>query len=313
MIMSTLYISHDAFLLHDTGEWHPECADRMRAITQELSGERFQNLIFVEAPLATREQITRVHPERYFDYLEKNRPLEDTVTVDGGDTVMSPGTWEAALRAVGAGVYAVDEVMQGRAKNAFCKVRPPGHHAEIEKANGFCFFNNAAVAAFHAKAAHGAERVAVVDFDVHHGNGTQAIFWSHPSMFYASTHQMPLFPGTGSLSERGVAGNIVNAPLRAGDGGAEFREACESVILPALRAHAPDLIIVSAGFDAHRSDPLANINLVEADYAWVTRKLTEVARERCGGRLVSMLEGGYDLTSLSRSVAAHVQVLLEAF
>jgi acetoin utilization deacetylase AcuC-like enzyme len=311
--MSTLYITHESFLDHDTGEWHPERPDRLRAIERELSKERFQNLHHVQAPVATREQIQRAHPERYFDFLERKRPQDDLITLDGGDTIMSPGSWEAALRAAGAGIQAVDEVMRGEASNAFCKVRPPGHHAEIERPNGFCLFNNAAVAAFHAQAAHGAERVAVVDFDVHHGNGTQAIFWSHPSLFYASTHQMPLFPGTGSLSERGETGNIVNAPLRAGDGSMEFREAFESVILPALRRHAPDLIIVSAGFDGHRSDPLANINLVEEDYAWVTRKLLDVAGERCGGRLVSLLEGGYDLTALSRSVAAHVQALLETF
>ncbi len=310
--MSTLYITHDAFLDHDTGDWHPERPDRMKAIDRALSDERFQNLHRLEAPEATREQIVRAHPERYFDFLESSRPKSELISLDGGDTIMSEGTWEAALRAAGAGIQAVNEVMQGLASNAFCLVRPPGHHAEIEKANGFCLFNNAAIAAFHAHAAYGAERVAVVDFDVHHGNGTQSIFWSHPSFFYASSHQMPLFPGTGSLTERGESGNIVNAPLRAGDGSDQFREAYESVILPSLRRHAPDLIIVSAGFDGHRSDPLANINLVEQDYAWVTRKLAEVARERCGGRLVSLLEGGYDLTALSRSVAVHVQALLEA-
>jgi acetoin utilization deacetylase AcuC-like enzyme len=223
--MSTLYITHDAFLNHDTGEWHPERADRLRAIEHALSDEKFQNLQRDAAPLGTMEQIARAHPQRYFEILEKNRPERDAVTLDGGDTVMSPGTWEAALRAVGAGVLAVDEVMTGRVKNAFCAVRPPGHHAEIAKAMGFCFFNSVAVAALHAQAVHGAERVAVVDFDVHHGNGTQAIFWARPSLFYASTHQMPLFPGTGSVSERGETGNIANAPLRAGDGVGEFREA----------------------------------------------------------------------------------------
>src|SRR5208282_2989775 len=192
--MSTLYITHDAFLDHDTGDWHPERADRLRAIEKALAHERFQNLHHVQAPQATREQIVRAHPERYFDFIEKSRPWQDLISLDGGDTIMSPGSWEAALRAAGAGIQAVDEVMQGLASNALCGVRPPGHHAEIEKANGFCLFNNAAIAAFHAKAAYGAERVAVVDFDVHHGNGTQAIFWSHPSLLYASTHQMPLFP-----------------------------------------------------------------------------------------------------------------------
>jgi acetoin utilization deacetylase AcuC-like enzyme len=311
--MSTLYITHDAFLDHDTGEWHPERPERMRAVEKALAAEKFQNLQRAEAPVATAGQIERAHSARYFEFLQKNRPEHDFIALDGGDTIMSPGTWEAVLRAAGAGVYAVDEVMQVRASNAFCGVRPPGHHAEIAKAMGFCLLNSAAIAAFHAQAVHGAERVAVVDFDVHHGNGTQAIFWSHPSLFYASTHQMPLFPGTGSVSERGETGNIVNAPLRAGDGGKEFREAFESVILPALRNHAPDLIIVSAGFDAHRADPLGNINLVEDDFGWVTRKLVDVARERCGGRLVSMLEGGYDLGALGRSVAVHVQTLMEAY
>src|SRR5271165_2956990 len=176
--MSTLYISHDAFMGHDTGEWHPERPDRMKAIERALSHERFQLLHHVEAPAATREQICRAHPERYFDFLERNRPKADLISLDGGDTIMSPGTWEAALRGTGAGILAVDEVMQRKASNAFCRVRPPGHHAETARANGFCLFNNAAVAAFHAQAVHGTERVAVVDFDVHHGNGTQDIFWS---------------------------------------------------------------------------------------------------------------------------------------
>ncbi len=311
--MTTLQITHNAFLRHDTGEWHPERPERLKAIERALSSARFQNLITVEAPLATLDQVARAHPRAYVDLLEKRQPKSDLIALDEGDTIVSPGSWEAALRSAGGAIYAVDEVMRGRATNAFCTVRPPGHHAEIAKAMGFCLFNNAAVAAFHAMAAHGAERVAVADFDVHHGNGTQAIFWSHPALMYASTHQMPLFPGTGSITERGESDNIVNCPLRAGDGGPQFREAFESVILPALRRHAPDLIIVSAGFDGHRSDPLGNINLVEDDYAWVTQKLIDVARERCGGRLVSVLEGGYDLTALGRSAAAHVQTLLEAF
>jgi len=311
--MSTLLVTHSAFLNHDTGEWHPERADRIRAIERALSHPSFQDLLTVEAPLATPEQIVRCHPRAYFDFLETHQPKTELVPLDDGDTMLSPGSWEAALRSAGAAVYAVDEVMQKRATNAFCLARPPGHHAEVAKAMGFCLFNNAAVAAFHAKAAHGAERVAVVDFDVHHGNGTQAIFWNHPDMFYASTHQMPLFPGTGGITERGEANNICNAPLRAGDGGDEFREAFESVVLPSLRRFSPDLVIISAGFDAHRSDPLANLNLTEADYQWVTRKLVDVARERNGGRVVSVLEGGYDLSALGSSAAAHVKILLESF
>jgi acetoin utilization deacetylase AcuC-like enzyme len=310
--MATLYITHDAFLEHDTGEWHPERAERIKAIDNVLSGEAFQNLHRVEAPQATREQIMRAHPESHYDFLERAAPKIEIIPLDDGDTMMSPGSWNAALRSVGAGIQAVDEVMQGLAANAFCLVRPPGHHAEPTKPYGFCLFNNAAIAAFHAQAVYGAERVAVVDFDLHHGNGTQAMFWAKPDCFYASTHQMPLFPGTGSIAERGEKGNIVNAPLRAGDGSMEFRDAYESVILPALRLHRPDLIIISAGFDAHRADPLGNLNLIDGDYGWVTRKLIDVARERCGGRIVSMLEGGYDLAALSRSVGVHVQALLEA-
>ncbi len=310
--MSTLYITHDAFLEHDTGEWHPERPERIKAIDNVLSGETFQNLQRVEAPQATREQIVRAHPGSHYEFLERAQPKLEIIPLDDGDTVMSPGTWNAALRSVGAGIQGVDEVMQGLAANAFCLVRPPGHHAEPTKPYGFCLFNNAAIAAFHAQAVYGAERVAVVDFDLHHGNGTQAMFWAKPDCFYASTHQMPLFPGTGSIAERGEKGNIVNAPLRAGDGSMEFREAYELVILPALRAHRPDLIVISAGFDAHRADPLGNLNLIDDDYGWVTRKLIDVARERCGGRIVSLLEGGYDLAALARSVGVHVQALLEA-
>ena len=310
--MATLYITHEAFLEHDTGEWHPERAERIKAIDNVLSGETFQNLHRVEAPLAGREHIVRAHPESYFEFLERTQPKIEIVPLDDGDTLMSPGTWNAALRSVGAGIQAVDEVMQGLATNAFCLIRPPGHHAEPDKAHGFCLFNNVAIAAFHAQAVYGAERVAVVDFDVHHGNGTQTMFWSKPGCFYASTHQMPLFPGTGSIAERGETGIIVNMPLRAGDGSFEFRDAYESVILPALRSHRPDLIVVSAGFDAHRADPLANLNLIDDDFGWITRKLTDVARECCNGRIVSMLEGGYDLAALSRSVGVHVQGLLEA-
>jgi acetoin utilization deacetylase AcuC-like enzyme len=227
------------------------------------------------------------------------------------DTVLSQGSWEAALRAVSAGLLAVDEVMGGRAANAFCQVRPPGHHAETDRAMGFCFFNNIAIAAHYARKAHGAERIAVVDFDVHHGNGTQDIFWNDKDLFFASTHQMPLYPGTGSLSETGV-GNICNAPLRPGDGGDSFREAFETRILPALHDFSPDLILVSAGFDAHRDDPLANLELVEADFAWATQRLVEAAHRQAGGRLVSMLEGGYNLAALARSVAVHVKVLMDA-
>ena len=228
-----------------------------------------------------------------------------------GDTVASPGTWEAARRAVGAGLDAVDLVMTGKATNAFCQVRPPGHHAESHRAMGFCFFNNVAIAAHYARAKHGAERIAVVDFDVHHGNGTQEIFWSDKDLFYGSTHQMPLYPGTGALRETGV-GNIFNAPLRAGDGRERFEEAFRSRILEPLHNFSPDVILISAGFDAHHRDPLAGLRLVEQDFQWATDSLAEAARRHGNGRIVSMLEGGYDLTGLAQSAAAHVKALLDA-
>jgi len=237
-------------------------------------------------------------------------PKRDHKMLDS-DTIVSPGSWEAALRATGASIYAVDRVMAGDADNAFCAVRPPGHHAEPSRAMGFCLFNGVAIAALHARATHGAERVAVVDFDVHHGNGTQAAFWSERDLFYGSTHQMPLFPGTGALDETGV-GNIFNAPLKPGDDGDEFRVAYETRILPALDAFAPDFLLVSAGFDAHLKDPLAQLRMVEADFAWVTGKLLEAAEKHCKGRLISTLEGGYDLDALASSAAIHVETLMGA-
>jgi acetoin utilization deacetylase AcuC-like enzyme len=225
---------------------------------------------------------------------------------------MSPGSFEAALRATGGAVHAVDAVMTGRAANGFVAVRPPGHHAELARPMGFCLFNHVAVAARHAQRKHGAERVAIVDFDVHHGNGSQAIFWDDPTVMYCSTHQMPLFPGTGAKSERGEHDNIVNAPLRAGDGGPVFREAFEAVILPQLKNFSPDLVVISAGFDAHQRDPLANLTLVEDDFDWVTKKLMDVANATAKGRVVSLLEGGYDLEGLANSAAAHVGALMLA-
>ncbi len=312
--MSSLLITHPNFVNHDTGPGHPERADRMRAIDRALSAPGFERLVRAEAPLRDDVEgvIALAHPRAYINGLKADRPAlgGELVRLDP-DTVMSPGTWDAAMRAVGAGLMAVDAVMTGQHANAFCQVRPCGHHAETARAMGFCLFDNVAIAGLYARQRYGAERIAVVDFDVHHGNGTQDIFWSDKDLYFASTHQMPLFPGTGALSERGV-GNIVNAPLRPGDGGAQFREAFQSQILPSLKNFSPDLILISAGFDAHEDDPLANLRLKEEDFRWVTLQVAEVAHKHCHGRLVSMLEGGYDLRALARSVAVHVDGLLEA-
>jgi acetoin utilization deacetylase AcuC-like enzyme len=307
--MTTLLVTHPACLNHLTPPGHPERPDRLRAIEQALEDERFQALAREQAPLATIEMITLCHPADYVEEIRDASPKEGMVRLDA-DTSMSPGTFEAVLRAVGGAAMATDEVMTGKAQNAFCAMRPPGHHAETVRPMGFCFFNTAAIIARHAQKRHGAERVAVVDFDVHHGNGSQEIFWSDPTVMYGSTHEMPLYPGTGAPSERGLHNNIVNAPLRAGDGGERFREAFETVILPRVSAFSPDFLVISAGFDAHMRDPLANLKLLEPDFAWATVKLMEIADATAKGRIVSVLEGGYDLQGLSRSAAAHVTALM---
>jgi acetoin utilization deacetylase AcuC-like enzyme len=307
--MTTLLLSHPACLDHLNPMGHPERPDRIRAIERALEHEKFQGLAREQAPMASLEMIALAHPLDYVEQVREAAPKEGMVRLDA-DTTMSPGTFEAVMRAAGGAVQAVDEVMTGKIANAFVATRPPGHHAETATPMGFCLFNNAAIAARHAQKQHGAERVAIVDFDVHHGNGSQDIFWNDATVMYCSTHQMPLYPGTGAVSERGNKNTIVNAPLRPGDGGDEFRDAVETVILPRLEGFAPDLIIISAGFDAHMRDPLANLNFLEPDYTWVTQKLMEVADHRAKGRVVSLLEGGYDLEGLSRSVAAHVTALM---
>ena len=310
--MPTALITHQACLDHDMGEHHPECPDRLRAVLAALEAEEFADLLRESAPQATKEQLTRVHPADYVDAILSIRPAEhETVQLDA-DTAMSHGSAEAALRAAGAAVAAVDAVMEGWARAAFAATRPPGHHAEPARPMGFCMFNNAAVAALHARARWGIQRVAVVDFDVHHGNGTQAMFAADPDLFYASSHQHPCYPGTGAASERGTANNIVNAPLRPGSDGTAFRAAWSNIILPELDRFAPGLLIVSAGFDAHKADPLAQLRLETTDYAWITQELLGIAAVHCNGRLVSCLEGGYDLHALAASAAAHVRTLMQA-
>ena len=307
--MSTLLITHPASLNHLNGAGHPERPDRIRAIESALEQEKFQTLAREQAPLADLETVALCHPIEYVEEIRDAAPKEGQVQLDA-DTSMSPGTWEAALRAVGGATRAVDEVLGKKAANAFIAQRPPGHHAETVRPMGFCIFNQAAITARYAQKKHGIHRAAVVDFDVHHGNGTQEIFWSDATLMYCSTHQMPLYPGTGAVNERGDHDNIVNAPLRPGDGGEQFKAAMETRILPRLQAFGPELIIISAGFDAHIRDPLANLQLVEEDFAWATRKIMDVADKTAQGRVVSVLEGGYDLEGLSKSAAAHVTALI---
>lgn len=307
--MTTRLYTHPVFLRHLTPPGHPERPDRLRAIARVLEHHIFSTLDRVEAPMADEAALLYAHPQAYVDKVRAAIPEEGLTRIDA-DTSASPESWAAALTAVGAANAAVDDVFSGRADNVFVAARPPGHHAERSRAMGFCLFNNAAIAARHAQKAHGAERVAVVDWDVHHGNGTQDIFWDDPSVLYCSTHQMPLYPGTGAASETG-AGNIVNAPLPPRSGSKAFREAFLSRILPAIDAFRPDLIIISAGFDAHHRDPLAELELGEEDFGWATAEVMERAVRWSAGRLVSLLEGGYDLEGLALSVAAHVGRLMK--
>lgn len=305
--MTTLVFHHPACSRHDTGAGHPECAARLAAITEALQGPEFAGLLWREAPPATLEQLIRVHPRPHVERLLAAVPERGHRALDA-DTRLSPDSGEAALRAAGAACAAVDALLAGQGHNAFCLVRPPGHHAEAARAMGFCLFNNLAVAAAHALAS-GLDRVAIVDFDVHHGNGTQAIFENRAECLYVSSHQWPLYPGTGHRHERGV-GNILNLPLDPHSGSSEFRQAWSEQAMPALEAHRPAMLFISAGFDAHRMDPLASLNLTEADYAWITRELLEVAARHAGGRVVSALEGGYDLDALASSCATHLRELM---
>lgn len=306
----TILYSHPVCADHDPGARHPESGARLQAIEDGFDAESFESLERHEAPLSEPDMLAWAHDKALVEAILANVSNEGRVAIDA-DTVMSPASGEAARRAAGAVAAAVDAVIGGEADNAFCAVRPPGHHAEPRRPMGFCLFNNVVVGAERARRAHGLTRIAVVDFDVHHGNGTQAAFERDGDLFFGSTHQSPLYPGTGAASETGV-GNIVNAPLSAGTGSAGFRDAMESRLLPALHAFRPELILISAGFDAHRDDPLANLELVEEDYAWITEQLVRLAGELCAGRVVSTLEGGYNLKALAASAAAHVETLMAA-
>lgn len=306
----TLFYTHKSALRHVTPPGHPEQVARIEAILAALEDERFAGLDRREAPMGTRADVLRCHPEDYVARVEAAIPSQGWVSLDA-DTHVSPGSLEAAMRGVGAVCAAVDAVVGGEAPNAFVAMRPPGHHAETATAMGFCLFGNAAIAAKRALDHHGLERVAVLDFDVHHGNGTQDLLWNEARTLFASSHQMPLYPGTGASHETGAFDNVLNVPLAPMTGSVEMRRAWSDLILPAVDDFAPELVIISAGFDAHRDDPLANLNWSTADFAWVTRAICEMADAHSSGRVVSTLEGGYDLNALAASVAAHVGVLME--
>ncbi len=308
--MTTLLLSHPATLDHMTPRGHPERPDRIRAVMKMLGEDVFADLKREDAPLGDTRLGLSCHPASHIAGLEAAVPQMGEAVIDA-DTIMSPGTWDAVRRALGAAIRGVGAVMGGEATNAFCAVRPPGHHAERNKAMGFCFLNTVAIAAKYAQDKHGLQRVAIVDWDVHHGNGTQDIVWDDPTVLFASTHEMPLYPGSGAPTETGAHGNVINGALRAGDDGEAFRALFSRIVLPRLRDFKPELILISAGFDAHWRDPLANINLKEADFAWATREVMEIAAATASGRIVSLLEGGYDLQGLAGSAGAHVQELMK--
>lgn len=306
--MITAYITHRDCMLHDMGAQHPECPERLSAIQDRLIASGLDAyLAYHDAPLATLEQLTRAHAPEHVRKVMSSVPQQGIVHLDP-DTAMCPHSLQAALRSAGAGVMATDLVMAGQASNAFCAIRPPGHHAERDRAMGFCFFNNIAVAALHALAVHGLERVAIVDFDVHHGNGTENILSGNERVLMVGMFQHPFYPYSGT--DRPAA-NMCNVPLPAGTRGDAFRAMVEEIWLPRLRDFRPQLLFISAGFDAHYEDDMASLGLVESDYAWVTERLMRVAAECCAGRIVSMLEGGYALSALARSAAVHVKALAE--
>ncbi|MBP1850347.1 histone deacetylase family protein [Rhizobium halophytocola] len=310
--MTTRLYEHAIFLEHDTPSGHPERADRLRSLNIALQHPNFSSLDRRQAPQANEDAVTLAHPEEHLFAVMRQIPEEEgEIAQIESDTYVSQKSLQAALTGVGGALAAVDDVMTGAVDNAFVASRPPGHHAEKTKAMGFCLFNNIAIAARHAQKVHGAERVAIVDWDVHHGNGTQDIFWDDPSVLFCSTHQMPLYPGSGAKNETGTGNNIVNAPLSPNTGSDHFREAFKSRVLAALKDFSPDLILISAGFDAHHRDPLAQINLVGDDFDWATGRLLEVADRFAGNRVVSLLEGGYDLEGLAESAGMHISRLMK--
>jgi acetoin utilization deacetylase AcuC-like enzyme len=309
--MTTRLYEHKIFLEHRTPEGHPERADRLRSLAIALEHPNFARLDRKDAPQANEDAVLLAHPEEHLRTVMRAIPEEDTIRQIEADTYVGPKSFQAALTGIGGAMAAVDDVATGKVDNAFVAARPPGHHAEKDKAMGFCLFNNAAIAARHAQQKYGMERVAIVDWDVHHGNGTQDIFWDDPSVLFCSTHQMPLYPGTGAKDETGTKNNVVNAPLSPDTGSEYFREAFKSRVLPALDNFRPDFIIISAGFDAHHRDPLAQINLVGDDFDWATGRLMEIAGKYAGHRIVSLLEGGYDLEGLAESAGMHICRLMK--
>ncbi|MEL7492002.1 MAG: histone deacetylase family protein [Pseudomonadota bacterium] len=307
----TLLYSHASFGGHEVPPGHVEHPGRFAAVEKALAAEEFSDVERRLAPAASGDAIDRVHGSAFRDAVEKTAPAEGLAQLDA-DTFMGPTSLDACLRAAGGAIAAVDAVAAGEAKNAFVAARPPGHHAEPQRAMGFCVFNSVAVAAHHARAEHGWSRIAVVDFDVHLGNGTEAAFWHDENAFFASSHEWPQYPGTGRESDRGAFDNIVNAPLATGTGGEAFRRVWGERLLPALSDFAPDIVFISAGFDAHGADPLGGLRLTEDDFSWITREIAGVAADKCDGRLVSLMEGGYDLGALAASAAAHVTALMAA-
>lgn len=308
--MTTALLTHTDCLNHINPDGHPERVERLQAILHTLDAPQYADLLRIDAPMGTDAAILSSHPPAHLAALKSAVPAQGWAAIDG-DTSLSPGTLNAAYRGVGAITKAVDMVLDGSVKNAFCATRPPGHHAETQTAMGFCYFGNVVIGARHALDHHGLSRVAIVDFDVHHGNGTQDLVWNDDRILFASTHQMPLYPGSGAANETGAYGNVVNVPLQPYADGTDLRAAFETEIIPALTAFQPDMLFISAGFDAHKNDPLANLNFTETDFAWATQELCSFANSHCDGRVVSTLEGGYDLQALAASVAAHVTVLME--